>query len=178
MGIFSGNAVGEQGAIFQMLSHGVISGALFLCVGVVYDRMHTREIAFYGGLVNRMPWYAAVFMLFTMANVGLPGTSGFVGEILSMTGGYQASTWTAILAATGMILSAVYMLTLYRRVVFGEIVNPKLAAIADLEIREVAIFAPLMIATLYMGVAPSSVFNITQASVDHLTTVYRAAIGG
>jgi NADH-quinone oxidoreductase subunit M len=178
IGIFSGNVQGEQGAIYQMLSHGVISGALFLCVGVVYDRMHTREIAFYGGVVNRMPWYAAVFMVFTMANVGLPGTSGFVGEILSMTGGYQASTWTAILAATGMILSAVYMLTLYRRVVFGEIVNPKLAAIADLEIREVAIFAPLMIATLYMGVAPSSVFNITQASVDHLTTVYRAAIGG
>ncbi len=110
MGIFSGNAAGEQGAIFQMLSHGVISGALFLCVGVVYDRMHTREIAFYGGLMNRMPWYAAVFMLFTMGNVGLPGTSGFVGEILTMTGTYQASTWTAIVATTGVILSAVYAL--------------------------------------------------------------------
>jgi len=178
MGIFSGNLQGEQGAIFQMLSHGVISGALFLCVGVVYDRMHTREIAFYGGLVNRMPWYAAVFMLFTMGNVGLPGTSGFVGEILSMAGAYGASTWTAILAATGVILSAVYMLTLYRRVVFGELVNPKLAAIADLEMREVIIFAPLMIATLYLGIVPSSVFNLTQASVDHLTAVYRAAIGG
>jgi len=178
MGIFSGNVQGEQGAIFQMLSHGVISGALFLCVGVVYDRMHTREIAFYGGLVNRMPWYAAVFMLFTMGNVGLPGTSGFVGEILSMTGTYSASTWTAILAATGVILSAVYMLTLYRKVVFGELVNPKLAAIADLETREVIIFAPLMVATLAMGVMPSSVFNVTQASVDHLTAAYRAAIGG
>jgi len=178
MGIFSGNSVGEQGAIFQMLSHGVISGALFLCVGVVYDRMHTREIAFYGGLVNRMPWYAAVFMLFTMGNVGLPGTSGFVGEILSMVGTYKASTWTAIAATTGVILSAVYMLTLYRRVVFGEIQNAKLAAIGDLEVREVIIFAPLMIATLYLGVAPSSVFNITQASVDHLTAAYRAAIGG
>ncbi len=111
MGIFSGNIQGEQGAIFQMLSHGVISGALFLCVGVVYDRMHTREIAFYGGLVNRMPWYAAVFMLFTMGNVGLPGTSGFVGEILTMIGAYRASTWTVIIAATGVILSAVYMLT-------------------------------------------------------------------
>jgi NADH-quinone oxidoreductase subunit M len=178
MGIFSGNLQGEQGAIFQMLSHGVISGALFLCVGVIYDRMHTREIAFYGGLANRMPWYAAVFMIFTMGNVGLPGTSGFVGEILSMTGAYGASTWTAILAATGVILSAVYMLTLYRKVVFGELTNPKLATIADLEPREVLIFAPLIVATLYMGVVPSFVFNLTQASVDQLTTAYRAAIGG
>jgi NADH-quinone oxidoreductase subunit M len=178
MGIFSGNVQGEQGAIFQMLSHGVISGALFLCVGVIYDRMHTREIAFYGGLANRMPWYAAVFMVFTMGNVGLPGTSGFVGEILSMTGAYGASTWTAILATTGVILSAVYMLTLYRRVVFGELTNPKLATISDLEMREVIIFAPLLVATLYLGVFPSSVFSVTQASVDHLTAVYRAAIGG
>ncbi|HSV02117.1 MAG TPA: NADH-quinone oxidoreductase subunit M [Phenylobacterium sp.] len=178
IGIFSGNVQGEQGAIYQMLSHGVISGALFLCVGVVYDRMHTREIAFYGGVANRMPWYAAVFMLFTMANVGLPGTSGFVGEMLSMVGGYQASTWTAILAATGVILSAVYMLTLYRRVVFGELVNPKLAAIADLEVREVVVFAPLMIATLVMGVMPAFVFNFTQVSAEHLAQVYRAAIGG
>jgi NADH-quinone oxidoreductase subunit M len=170
--------VGEQGAIYQMLSHGVISGALFLCVGVIYDRMHTREIAFYGGLVNRMPWYAAVFMLFSMGNVGLPGTSGFVGEILSMTGTYQASTWTAILAATGVILSAVYMLTLYRRVVFGTIQNPKLAEIADLETREVVIFTPLIVATLFLGVAPNSVFNLTQASVDQLVRVYQAAIGG
>jgi NADH-quinone oxidoreductase subunit M len=178
MAIFSGNAVGEQGAIYQMLSHGVISGALFLCVGVIYDRMHTREIAFYGGLVNRMPWYAAVFMLFAMGNVGLPGTSGFVGEILSMTGAYRASTWTAILATTGVILSAVYMLSVYRRVVFGELTNAKLSAITDLDWREVAIFAPLIAATLVLGVVPSAVFNITQASVDHLTQAYRAAIGG
>jgi NADH-quinone oxidoreductase subunit M len=178
MGIFSGNAVGEQGAIFQMLSHGVISGALFLCVGVVYDRMHTREIAFYGGLVNRMPWYAATFMLFTMGNVGLPGTSGFVGEILTMTGTYGVSTWTAIVAATGVILSAVYALTLYRRVVFGTIVNTKLAGIADLDWREVAIFAPLIAATLVLGVQPGLVMNVTQASVDHLVSAYQAAIGG
>jgi NADH-quinone oxidoreductase subunit M len=178
MGIFSGNVQGEQGAIFQMLSHGLISGALFLCVGVVYDRMHTREIAFYGGLVKRMPWYAAVFMLFTMGNVGLPGTSGFVGEILTMTGAYGASTWTAIVAATGVILSAVYALSLYRRVVFGEMVNPKLAAITDLDWREVAIFAPLIVGTLYLGVYPSSVFNLTQTSVDHLVAVYRATVGG
>jgi NADH-quinone oxidoreductase subunit M len=161
-----------------MLSHGVISGALFLCVGVVYDRMHTREIAFYGGVVNRMPWYAAVFMLFTMGNVGLPGTSGFVGEILTMTGTYQASTWTALFAATGMILSAVYALTLYRKVIFGDVTNAKLATLTDLEWREVVIFAPLVIATLFLGVYPNSVFNLTEASVDQLVAAYRAAIGG
>jgi NADH-quinone oxidoreductase subunit M len=178
MGIFSGNAVGEQGALFQMLSHGVISGALFLCVGVVYDRMHTREIAFYGGIVQRMPWYAATFMLFTMGNVGLPGTSGFVGEILTMTGTYGVSTWTAIVAATGVIFSAVYALSLYRRVVFGTITNPKLADIGDLDWREVAIFAPLIAATLVLGVQPGLVMNLTQASVDHLVSAYQAAIGG
>ncbi|MDP3384691.1 MAG: NADH-quinone oxidoreductase subunit M, partial [Phenylobacterium sp.] len=167
LGIFSGNAQGEQGAIFQMVSHGLISGALFLCVGVVYDRMHTREIAFYGGLVNRMPWYAAIFLLFTMGNVGLPGTSGFVGEILTMAGAYEASTWAAIVAATGVILSAVYALSLYRRVVFGEITNPALAEIKDLNWREVAIFAPLIIGTLYLGIYPAAVFDITQASVDN-----------
>lgn len=178
MGIFAGNPTGVQGAIYQMLSHGIISGALFLCVGVVYDRMHTREIAFYGGLVNRMPWYAAVFMLFTMGNVGLPGTSGFVGEILTMTGTYGASTWTALLAATGVILSAVYALSLYRRVVFGEITNPKLAGITDLEQREVLIFAPLIVGALWLGVQPGLIFNVTQSSVDHLVSAYHAAIGG
>jgi len=178
LGIFSGNAQGEQGAIFQMVSHGLISGALFLCVGVVYDRMHTREIAFYGGLVNRMPWYAAIFLLFTMGNVGLPGTSGFVGEILTMAGAYQASTWAAIVAASGVILSAVYALSLYRRVVFGEITNPALAEIKDLNWREVAIFAPLIIGTLYLGIYPAAVFDITQASVDNLVAIYRAATGG
>ena len=177
MGIFSGNLQGEQGALFQMLSHGVISGALFLCVGVVYDRMHTREIAFYGGLVNRMPWYAAVFMLFTMGNVGLPGTSGFVGEILTMTGVYGASTWTAVIAATGVILSAMYALTLYRRVIFGEMTNPALSAITDLEQREVMIFAPLVIATFVLGLQPNLVFSLTNASVDHLVTAFHAATG-
>jgi NADH-quinone oxidoreductase subunit M len=178
MGIFSGNAVGEQGALFQMLSHGVISGALFLCVGVVYDRMHTREISFYGGLVNRMPWYAATFMLFTMGNVGLPGTSGFVGEILTMTGTYGVSTWTALIATTGVILSAVYALNLYRAVIFGTITNPKLETITDLDWREVAIFAPLIASTLVLGVYPAVIFNLTQSSVDHLVSVYQAAIGG
>ncbi len=178
MGIFSGNTQGEQGAIYQMLSHGVISGALFLCVGVIYDRMHTREIKFYGGLVTRMPVYAAVFLLFTMGNVGLPGTSGFVGEILSLAGVYQISTWAAILATTGVVLSAVYMLTLYRAVVFGTITNPKLETITDMNWREVVIFAPLIAATLYMGVQPNSVFDLTSASVDQLVRVYQAAIGG
>ena len=178
MGIFSGNTQGEQGAIYQLLSHGVISGALFLCVGVIYDRMHTREIKFYGGLVTRMPIYAAVFMLFTMGNVGLPGTSGFVGEILTMVGVYQVSTWTAIVATSGVILSAVYMLTLYRAVVFGTISNPKLESITDLNWREVAIFAPLIAATLYMGLQPNSVFDLTAASVDQLVQTYQAAIGG
>jgi len=178
MGIFAGNAAGVQGAIFQMLSHGVISGALFLCVGVVYDRMHTREIAFYGGLVNRMPWYAATFLLFTMGNVGLPGTSGFVGEILTMTGVYQVSTWTAVVAATGVIFSAVYALSLYRRVVFGELTNPKLAEISDLDWREVAIFVPLILATIFLGIYPAAIFDLTQASVDNLVATYQAAIGG
>jgi NADH-quinone oxidoreductase subunit M len=177
MGVFSGNLQGEQGAIFQMLSHGVISGALFLCVGVVYDRMHTREIAFYGGLANRMPWYAAVFMLFTLGNVGLPGTSGFVGEILTMTGAYSVSTWTTIVAATGVILSAVYMLTLYRRVIFGEITNNALAAITDLDPREVAIFAPLIVGTLVLGLAPDLVFQVTGAATQHLVSAFHAAVG-
>ena len=177
MGIFSGNAQGEQGAIFQMLSHGVISGALFLCVGVVYDRMHTREIAFYGGLTDKMPWYAATFMLFTMGNVGLPGTSGFVGEILTMTGVYHVSTWTAIVAATGVILSATYALTLYRRVMFGEVTNPALATIGDLNWREIVIFSPLILGTLVLGLQPNLVFNLTAASVDKLVSAYNA-VGG
>jgi NADH-quinone oxidoreductase subunit M len=152
----------------------VISGALFLCVGVVYDRMHTREIAFYGGLANRMPWYAAVFMLFAMGNVGLPGTSGFVGEILTMTGTYSVSTWTTIVAATGVILSAVYMLTVYRRVVFGEITNTQLMTISDLGLREVVIFTPLIVATLALGLAPGLIFNVTGSATEHLVAAYNA----
>ncbi|RZJ40185.1 MAG: NADH-quinone oxidoreductase subunit M, partial [Brevundimonas sp.] len=178
MGIFAGNQQGVDGAIFQMLSHGLISGALFLCVGVVYDRMHTREIAFYGGLTSRMPWYAAIFLMFTMANVGLPGTSGFIGEILTMTGVYQVSTWTAFVAASGVIFSAVYALTLYRNVMFGEIKNPALAAITDIDKRELLIFVPLIVGTLWLGVYPHAVFHYTSASVEVLTSAYRAAIGG
>ena len=178
MGIFAGNAQGLQGAVFQMLSHGLISGALFLCVGVVYDRMHTREIAFYGGLTNRMPWYAAIFLMFTMANVGLPGTSGFIGEILTLTGVYQASTWAAFVAATGVILSAVYALTLYRNVMFGEITNPALATIKDIDLRELVIFVPLIVGTIWLGVQPDLVLNYTAASVDAVVNGWQLATGG
>jgi NADH-quinone oxidoreductase subunit M len=178
MGIFAGNDQGVQGAVFQMLSHGLISGALFLCVGVVYDRMHTREIAFYGGLTSKMPWFAAIFLMFTMANVGLPGTSGFIGEILTMTGTYQASTWTALFAASGVIFSAVYALTLYRNVMFGEITNPALQTIADVDRRELLVFVPLIVGTIWLGVQPGLVLDYTAASVEALTTTYRAVIGG
>jgi len=178
MGVFAGNDQGIQGAVFQMISHGLISGALFLCVGVVYDRMHTREIAFYGGLTSRMPWFAAIFLLFTMANVGLPGTSGFVGEILTMTGAYEVSTWAALAAASGVIFSAVYALTLYRNVMFGEIRNPKLAAITDVDRRELLVFVPLIVGTIWLGVQPGAVLDITGPAVELLTTSYRAAIGG
>tara|TARA_B100000678_G_scaffold75496_2_gene61996 strand:+ start:4834 stop:6390 length:1557 start_codon:yes stop_codon:yes gene_type:complete len=177
LGIFSFTETGVQGAIFQMISHGVISGALFLIVGVIYDRMHTREIAFYGGLVSRMPVYAAVFMLFTMANVGLPGTSGFIGEILTMVGGFQAATWAAFGAALGVIFSAVYMLTLYRRTVFGVITNQKLEGIKDLTRTEVIIFAPLVVATIVLGVYPQPVFNMAQASVEPIIAAF-STLGG
>ncbi len=164
LGIFSFTEIGVQGAVFQMLSHGLISGALFLLVGVVYDRMHTRDIAAYGGLVHRMPIYATLFMLFTMANVGLPGTSGFVGEILTMVGAFQANTWAAAGAALGVIFSAVYMLTLYRRTVFGEITNPKLEDIQDVNVKELICLIPLAIGTILLGILPNLIFDITRES--------------
>ena len=178
LGIFSGNEQGMQGAVFQMISHGLISGALFLCVGVVYDRMHTREIAFYGGLTSKMPWFAAIFLMFTMANVGLPGTSGFIGEVLTMTGAYQASTWAALVAASGVIFSAVYALTLYRSVMFGEITNPKLQTITDIDKRELLLFVPLIVGTIWLGVYPAAVLDYTGPAVEALTNAYRVAIGG
>ncbi len=171
LGVFSFNETGVQGAIFQMISHGLISGALFLLVGVVYDRMHTRDIDAYGGLVNRMPVYAAFFMLFTMANVGLPGTSGFVGEILTMAGGFQASTMAAAGAALGVIFSAVYMLTLYRRTVFGDIRNPKLAEIRDMNAVEWACLTPLALLTVLFGLAPNLIFGITDESARRLLSL-------
>ena len=172
MGIFAGTETGVQGAIFQMLSHGIISGALFLIVGVIYDRMHTREIAAYGGLVHRMPVYAAIFLLFTMGNVGLPGTSGFVGEILTMTGTFPVNAWVAAGAATGVILSAVYALTLYRKVAFGKLENPALATITDLNAREWAMFVPLVIGTLVLGFAPMIALDFTKASTQAILAGY------
>ena len=175
-GIFAANQQGLDGAIFQMISHGFISGALFLCVGVIYDRMHTREIAAYGGLVNRMPAYALVFMLFTMANVGLPGTSGFVGEFLTLMGIFQTNTWVAAVATSGVILSAAYALWLYRRVVMGPLVKDSLKGILDLSWRERAIFAPLVIMTILLGIYPSLVTDITGPAVAALLDQYHAAI--
>ncbi len=176
MGIFAANQQGLDGAIFQMISHGFISGALFLCVGVIYDRMHTREIDAYGGLVNRMPAYATVFMFFTMANVGLPGTSGFVGEFLTLIGVFQVNTWIGVLAATGVILSAGYALWLYRRVVFGDLIKESLKSITDMDRRERAIFAPLILMTLLLGVYPSLVIDIIGPSVEALLTQYDTAL--
>ncbi|MFN3724192.1 MAG: NADH-quinone oxidoreductase subunit M [Paracoccaceae bacterium] len=176
MGIFAANQQGVDGAIFQMISHGFISGALFLCVGVIYDRMHTRDIDAYGGLVNRMPAYAMIFMFFTMANVGLPGTSGFVGEFLVLVGVFQVNTWVAAVATTGVILSAAYALWLYRRVVMGELLKEALRSITDMTRREKAIFAPLVIMTLLLGVYPALVTDIIGPSVTALVTDYQAAI--
>jgi len=176
MGIFTANQQGIDGAIFQMISHGFISGALFLCVGVIYDRMHTRDIDAYGGLVNRMPAYALIFMFFTMANVGLPGTSGFIGEFLTLVGIFQVNTWVAAIATTGVILSAAYALWLYRRVVMGELVKEALKSITDMTRREKAIFAPLVAMTLLLGVYPSLVTDIIGPSVSALITDYQAAL--
>ena len=176
MGIFAINTQGVQGGLFQMISHGFISGALFLGVGVIYDRMHTREIAAYGGLVHRMPVYATFFMLFTMANVALPGTSGFVGEFLTIMGIYAVNTWVAILAATGVILSAAYALFLYRRVIFGELEKDNLKSITDMNRRELVTMVPLALLVIFFGVYPSPILDVTAVSVDNLLTNAQAAI--
>jgi NADH-quinone oxidoreductase subunit M len=176
MGIFAANAQGIQGGIFQMLSHGLVSGALFLCVGVIYDRMHTREIAAYGGLVNRMPHFAVAFLIFTMANVGLPGTSGFVGEFLTLLGAFRANTWVAIIATTGVILSAAYGLWLYRRVVFGALEKESLKDILDLDRREKLIIYPLVVLVIFFGVYPTPVFEVTEAAVAQLIANYETAL--
>ena len=166
MGIFAMNEAGLQGAMFLMISHGIVSGALFLCVGVIYDRMHTREIAAYGGLVNRMPLYATAMMIFTMANVGLPGTSGFVGEFLTMLAAFERNTWIAFFAATGVILSAAYALWLYWRVIFGALEKPSLKSMLDLSPREMAILAPLIVLTILFGIWPAPIFNTTADAVN------------
>ncbi|HYA71955.1 MAG TPA: NADH-quinone oxidoreductase subunit M [Roseiarcus sp.] len=176
MGLFAANTQGVQGAVYQMISHGLVSGALFLCVGVVYDRMHTREIAAYGGLVHRMPRYAVAFMVFTLANVGLPGTSGFIGEFLTLIGTFQANAWVALFATTGVVLSAAYALYLYRRVIFGVLEKPNLMGIADLTGREIAILAPLLVLTVYYGVHPQPIIDASAASIDALVKGFDQAI--
>jgi NADH-quinone oxidoreductase subunit M len=176
MGIFAATTQGVAGGIFQMISHGIVSGALFLCVGVVYDRMHTREIAAYGGLVNRMPLYAAVFMVFTLANVGLPGTSGFVGEFLSLIGTFKAQIAVATIATFGVILSAAYALWLYRKVIFGVLDKPLLLGIKDIGWRESLIFAPLVALTILFGVAPKPVIDMSAAAVTQLLDNYNHAL--
>jgi NADH-quinone oxidoreductase subunit M len=177
IGIFTFNAQGISGALFQMLSHGVVSGALFLCVGVLYDRVHSREIARYGGVAKIMPAYAMVFMLFTMASVALPGTAGFPGELLVIIGAWKVNAWLALGAATGMILGAAYMLWLYRRVAFTKITREDLRALLDLSPREHAVFAPLIVLTLWMGFYPSSFLSFFDASVAALVARHEAALG-
>ncbi|HYF56743.1 MAG TPA: NADH-quinone oxidoreductase subunit M, partial [Salinarimonas sp.] len=176
MGLFTMTAQGIQGAMFVMISHGLVSGALFLCVGVIYDRMHTRDIAAYGGLVDRMPLYAVAFLVFTMANVGLPGTSSFVGEFLTLAGAFRANPWVAFFATTGVILSAAYALWLYRRVVFGRLTRPELGGISDLNAREIAMLAPLLILVVYYGFQPQPILDAFAASTDHLITTAQAAL--
>jgi NADH-quinone oxidoreductase subunit M len=176
IGIYVMNMQGVQGSIFQMLSHGIVSAALFLCVGVVYDRMHTREIEAYGGLVHRMPRYAFVFMFFTLASVGLPGLSGFVGEFLVLIGAFKVNTWVAFLAATGLILGAAYALWLYRKIVFGELTKASLKTIGDMNTREIAVFLPLVLITVWMGIYPNSFLDPMAPAVDKLIGDYNAAL--
>jgi NADH-quinone oxidoreductase subunit M len=176
IGIFTASQYGLQGSIFQMLSHGIISAALFLCVGVVYDRIHSRDINRYGGLVERMPKYAAVFMLFVLGSIALPGTSGFIGEFMILIGAYNANTWVALLATTGIILGAGYMLYMYRRVIFGKLVKEDLKEILDLDFRELCIFAPLIILIMWMGLWPQPFLDVMDASVNNLLENYQLAL--
>jgi NADH-quinone oxidoreductase subunit M len=176
MGVFTATTQGLEGGLFQMLSHGFISGALFLCVGVLYDRMHSREIAAYGGLVHRMPFYAFLFMFFTLGNVGLPGISGFVGEFLTMTGAFKVNSWIAFFAAFGVILSAAYALRLYRQVMYGELVKPELGAIADVNAREKIILGALLVCALILGVYPTPALQVFAPSVEILAGNFNAAL--
>lgn len=176
IGLFTFNVQGIQGALFQMLSHGIVSAALFLCVGVIYDRIHTRDITRYGGLASRMPAYSLFFMLFTMASIGLPGTAGFVGEFLVLVGAFKVSFWLALLGSSGMIFGAVYMLFLYRRVAFGTITRDDLRGILDLSPREIAIFTPLIALTLWMGIYPSSFTQFFDATVHAVIEHHTAAL--
>jgi len=176
IGAFSANLQGVEGAIIQMLSHGIVSAALFLVVGVLYDRIHSREISAYGGLVTRMPKYAVIFMIFMMASIGLPGTSGFVGEFLILIGAFKVNTWVAGFAASGLILGAAYMLYLYRRVIFGVLIKENLKTISDVNMREIAIFTPLLIVVIIMGIYPSLFLDVMHVSVENLVERYNNAL--
>jgi NADH-quinone oxidoreductase subunit M len=176
IGVFTLTMQGLQGGIFQMLSHGIVSAALFLCVGVIYDRMHTREIAAFGGLADRMPVYAFCFMVFTLANVGLPGTSGFVGEFLALTGAFRINTWVAFLATTGVILSAAYALFLYRRVIFGKLEKASLKLITDLTWREIGVMTPLVLLTIFFGFYPAPILDASAVSVEALIKGFNASL--
>ncbi|MCC7305189.1 MAG: NADH-quinone oxidoreductase subunit M [Alphaproteobacteria bacterium] len=178
IGLFSGNVQGISGGIFQMLSHGLISSALFLCVGVIYDRLHTREINRYGGIVNNMPKYAVLFMIFTLGSIGMPGTSGFVGEFLALLGVFQVNTLIAALGATGFILGVSYMLLLYRRVIFGPAVNEDAAAMPDVDLREMIMLGSLAFLTFYIGVFPNVVMNPITPSVERLVKDYEEGTEG
>ena len=175
IGIFLVNSQGLEGAMIQMISHGVVSGALFLCVGVIYDRMHTRDINFYGGLVNRMPIYATVLMIFMLGSVGLPGTSGFIGEFLVIVGAFQYSSIVVIGAATGIVLSAVYMLYLYKRIIFGVMTNEKLTEILDLDNREKIIIIPLAIAVIFIGIFPNIFIEPMRLPIESIISNYESA---
>ena len=176
LGIFALTVQGIEGAIIQMISHGIVSAALFLVIGVVYDRIHSREIASYGGLVHRMPVYALVFMVFMLASVGLPGTSGFVGEFLVLLGAFQVNSWVALLATSGIILGVAYMLYLYRRVIFGKLTKESLQDIMDLSRREILVFAPLIVIVIVLGVYPMPVLEVLDASVENLIERYEQAL--
>ena len=178
MGLFAMNQQGVQGAVFQMVSHGLVSGALFLCVGVVYDRMHTRDIAAYGGFARNMPLYAVALLIFTMANVGLPGTSGFVGEFLTLIGAFKANSWVGALATTGVILSAAYALYLYRRIAFGALDKPAVIAMPDLSAREMVLLAPLVLLVIYYGVHPAPIMDACASSVANLVKSLQVAVSG
>lgn len=175
LGIFTFNQQGIEGAVMQMISHGLVSAALFLCVGVIYDRMHTRQIKDFGGLVHRMPLYAVVFMIFTLASVGLPGTSGFVGEFLILVGAYQVKGFLTVVAATALILGAAYALWLYKRVIFGDLTKEPLKSISDLKWNEKLVFAPLVAFVLWLGIYPSSLLESVQASSDQLKETIKVA---
>jgi NADH-quinone oxidoreductase subunit M len=176
IGLFTFNRQGIEGALLVMLAHGLVSGALFLCVGVIYDRLHTREIDRYGGLSNNMPWYALFFMIFTMASVALPGTANFAGEFLALVGAYKANTWVAAVATTGVILGAAYMLWLYRRVAFGTSKNEDAAAMPDLSLREWIIMVPIIAGVFWMGIYPESFLKPMREDVGRLLVrIERAA---